>query len=140
MQIPNGMITVMCFGTFDGLHEGHHFYLREAKKFGDRLIVVVARDATVQTVKGKKSLQSEAQRLADIAAVPEVDKAVLGNIDDKFAIIRTHRPDVLCLGYDQRAFTEQLQERLLAEGFTTTIIRLPPFHPERYKSSKLREG
>lgn len=29
----------LAFGTFDGLHEGHEDFFRQAKKFGDNLIV-----------------------------------------------------------------------------------------------------
>ncbi|HLC71304.1 MAG TPA: adenylyltransferase/cytidyltransferase family protein, partial [Candidatus Nanoarchaeia archaeon] len=38
------MKTVMCFGTFDILHPGHLHYLQQAKKYGDYLMVVIARD------------------------------------------------------------------------------------------------
>ena len=48
------MTTVMCFGTFDTLHPGHLYFLRECRRYGDNLVVVIARDATVAKVKGKK--------------------------------------------------------------------------------------
>jgi cytidyltransferase-like protein len=44
--------TVMVFGTFDGIHDGHRYFLNEAKKFGDKLVVAVAKDTTVKTLKG----------------------------------------------------------------------------------------
>jgi len=47
------MIRVMTFGTFNIFHKGHEFYLREAKKFGDKLYVVVALDSTVLKIKDK---------------------------------------------------------------------------------------
>jgi FAD synthetase len=43
--------TVMTFGTFDRLHPGHEYYLSEARKYGDCLITVVARDKTVVDIK-----------------------------------------------------------------------------------------
>src|SRR3989338_8106161 len=121
------MVTVMCFGTFDLLHEGHRFYLNEAKKHGDRLIVVVSRDATVQQVKGKLPHDHEQQRLIHIAAVPMVDVAVLGNPGDKLAVVHEYHPDVLCLGYDQVAFTDKLAEQLAVHGLTPKIIRLSEY-------------
>ena len=42
------MKTVMTFGTFDLAHPGHIFYLNEAKKLGDKLITVIARDANLK--------------------------------------------------------------------------------------------
>ena len=44
----------MAFGTFDLLHPGHEHFLKQAKRYGD-LIVVIARDNTVLKVKGKKT-------------------------------------------------------------------------------------
>jgi len=43
--------VVMTFGTFDMFHPGHRYYLSEARKYGDILIVVVALDATVERLK-----------------------------------------------------------------------------------------
>ena len=47
------MTKVMVFGTFDYLHEGHKDFFRQAKQYGDELVVVVARDETVKQIKGK---------------------------------------------------------------------------------------
>ena len=38
------MARVMCFGTFDLLHPGHEDYFRQAREFGDELIVVAWRN------------------------------------------------------------------------------------------------
>jgi len=49
--------VVLASGTFDLLHFGHVKYLEEAKKAGGKnaeLIVIVARDSTVEKRKGKK--------------------------------------------------------------------------------------
>jgi cytidyltransferase-like protein len=43
--------VVMTFGTFDVFHPGHRFYLAEARKLGDRLLVIVALDSTVEKIK-----------------------------------------------------------------------------------------
>lgn len=42
---------VMAFGTFDLFHPGHQYYLSEASKSGDELIVVIARDLRVEHIK-----------------------------------------------------------------------------------------
>jgi len=44
-------MLVMTFGTFDRFHPGHEYYLREAKKLGDSLLTVIARDVTVIKIK-----------------------------------------------------------------------------------------
>ena len=52
------MKKVMCAGTFDIIHPGHLYYLSEAKKYGDNLVVVVARDETSKDFKGKKPIHN----------------------------------------------------------------------------------
>lgn len=129
------MKTVMVFGTFDIVHPGHRSLFKQAKRYGDRLIAVVARDATVQIVKGKRPLHSEAVRRAEVAAEPDVDLAVLGDVVDRMKIIRTHRPDVICLGYDQHTFVDELVKNFP----NIQTVRLESFHPDIYKSSKFKQ-
>lgn len=57
------MNIVLTFGTFDYLHPGHKFYLRQAKKLGDYLITVIARDTNVLTTKGELPDHDEDTRL-----------------------------------------------------------------------------
>ncbi len=134
------MTTVLVFGTFDLFHAGHEFFLREAAKHGERLVVVIARDVTVECIKGRSPKQSEEERCANIARFECVHAAVLGRTDDKYAIIEVIRPDVICLGYDQRAFTERLAERLAERGLTPRIVRLGSYKPEVFKTSKFRRS
>ena len=75
--------------------------------------------------------------LSEVARQPEVDEALLGNPGDKYAVIEQVRPDVICLGYDQKAFVGKLGEALMMRGLSVRMVRLKPFHPERYKSSLL---
>jgi len=44
---------VMVFGTFDIFHPGHRSFLNQAKKYGNYLIVVVARDKQSKFSKNK---------------------------------------------------------------------------------------
>lgn len=122
----------MCFGTFDNLHPGHLSYLNQAKKYGDYLIVVAARDANVKEIKGKFPRQNEKLRLEKLKSLNFVDKAVLGQLRDKFAVVRKYKPDVICLGYDQ-----QVDEPALQKHFSGQVIRLRPYKEEIYKSSKM---
>lgn len=130
-------MTVLCFGTFDRLHPGHEDYFRQAKRFGDRVVVVVARDETVQAVKGHETMQPEQVRLEAVAQHPLVSEARLGLAGDKYRIIEEIRPDLILLGYDQQAFTESLQDILRSRGLSCTVMRAEPYKPEIYKSSLL---
>ena len=100
------MKKVMCFGTFDLLHLGHLNYFKQAKKFGDYLIVVIARD---QTKHDKKPFFTENERLELVKSLELVDEAVLGDLKDHFKVIKERKPDLLCLGYDQQ-YGQKLKE------------------------------
>ena len=132
--------TVLVLGTFDLLHEGHTFFLQAAKRFGSKLVVVIARDSTVEKVKGRKPVHNEIQRLQTIRNIPMVDEAHLGNVGDKLSIIETIKPDIICLGYDQEHFTHHLKEKLAKRGLFPDIIRITIAHkPEEYKTSIIRK-
>ena len=129
---------VLAFGTFDIFHKGHEFYLKEAKKHGNMLNVVVARDSTVKQLKGKYPLNNELKRLAKIKNLDYVDNAFLGYEGDKYKIIKELKPDVICLGYDQGSFTNNLKIILKKRGLNPKIIKFEKgFKPEIYKTSKL---
>ena len=132
--------TVMAFGTFDYFHAGHEDYLRQAKALGATLIVVVARDETVKKVKGLKPHGSERKRLRDVAGCTFVNKAVLGNADDKYAVIKKYAPNILALGYDQFVFTYGLETYFIKEKLDTEIVRLKAFEPQTFKSSLIRRS
>lgn len=132
------MMKVMAFGTFDILHKGHEYYLNEAKKYG-YLVVVVARDETVKRVKGRLPDKDEETRCSDVEALGIADEVMLGDKVDPLNIVEEIRPDVICLGYDQQAFTSDLKDQLGKRGINPKIVRIGSFHPEKYKSSKLRK-
>lgn len=136
--MPLGPTKVMIFGTFDILHAGHEHVFEQARRLGDQLIVVVARDETVQKLKGCAPYNNDRTRVKNLKLTGLVDKVVQGNIHDKYEIIRTERPDVIALGYDQYAFTYGLQKFLIEQKLNTAIHRLTPYKPHIYKSSMLR--
>ena len=56
-------MKVITFGTFDLLHPGHEYYLRQARSYGDVLMTIVARDETVEKLKHKKPSHTQEQRV-----------------------------------------------------------------------------
>ncbi|MBI3290707.1 adenylyltransferase/cytidyltransferase family protein [Candidatus Falkowbacteria bacterium] len=128
------MKKVMVFGTFDKIHLGHINLFEQAKKYGDYLIVVVARDQNVKKIKGHLPERNEEQRLKEIKKENLVAKAVLGHPNNPYKVIADEKPDVICLGYDQDSY-----DRYLKEIFPDIeATRLKPYKPEIYKSSKLK--
>lgn len=133
------MKKIMIFGTFDILHYGHLQLFRRAKRRGDRLIAVVARDANVLKVKGARAFHTEQERKAFLDHIDYIDQAVLGNMDDVYQVIKKIKPDVICLGYDQRVFVENLKEKLKEFQLNAKIVRLKPYKADAYKTSKIKE-
>lgn len=134
------MKKVLAFGTFDILHPGHKSYLEQAKALGDFLVVAIARDQTITKVKGVVPQNSERIRLKKIRGIKTVDRAVLGFLNDPYTIIERIRPDIIALGYDQRNYTENLKQELKKRSLNCRIVRMEPYYPEKYKSSKLKKA
>ena len=89
--------------------------------------------------KGKKPKNNEEQRLDAVRSLNIVNEATLGNEGNIFDILEKIRPDVICLGYDQTFFTENIKEKLRQRGLEVEVMRLPAYKPEVYKSSLLKK-
>ena len=132
------MKKVLTFGTFDGLHPGHIFYLTQAQNLGDKLYVCVARDKTVETVKKKKTQFSQEERAAAIKEYFPDAEVVIGHSTDYSKVIRDIRPNIICLGYDQKHFIDQIKPCLKENNIECEIVRMNDFYPEIYKTTLLR--
>ena len=128
----------MAFGTFDIFHEGHQNFLNQAKQLGNNLIVIIARDRTTTNVKGEAPLHNESVRLNSVKASCIANKVILGNHDDKYKVIKKHRPNVIALGYDQMIFTQQLNKVLIDLKLDAEIVRLDAYFPQVFKSSLIK--
>lgn len=126
-------MRVLLFGTFDRLHPGHEFVLKEGLKRGE-LHVVVARDMTVERIKGRKPEQSEGERLAAMQKkFPQVH-IVFGDNEHYLRPVLEVVPDMILLGYDQ-----ELPPGVQLKDLPCPVERLPAFEPGRFKSSLRRE-
>lgn len=125
-------LKVMNFGTFDIIHPGHIFFLKESKKHG-YLITVVARDKNVIKTKGQPT-NDENTRLENLTKLNIANEVVLGNNSHKrFEIIQKYRPDIICLGYDQNSMGVETQFPNIK------IIKIKPYKENLYKSSILKQ-
>ena len=132
------MQKVLTFGTFDIFHPGHDFFLQKAKKYGDILGVVIARNKTVKNIKGESPRNNEVKRLNVIKKLNYVDEVFLGNLKNKYAAIEKFKPDVICLGYDQNVFIRYLDKELKKRELIVKIVKFRKgYKPNLYKSSKM---
>ncbi|MFO7966376.1 MAG: adenylyltransferase/cytidyltransferase family protein [Archaeoglobaceae archaeon] len=126
-------MRIVATGTFDIIHPGHIRFLKEAKRVGDELIVIVARE---QNVRHKpKPIIPEEQRRKVVESLKYVDKAVLGDLEDMFRPIVELQPDIIALGHDQRFDEQGLVEELRKRGLDTKVFRIEAEEECEYCSS-----
>jgi FAD synthetase len=124
---------VMVAGVFDIIHPGHIFLISKAAELGD-VVVVVARDSTVQRLKGRRPVVPEDQRLEVVKNIKGVKEAVLGNEgEDMLKIVEELEPDVIMLGPNQNFDEEELRTGLEERGLKVEVVRLK----ELYEAHKL---
>ena len=136
--------VVLASGVFDLLHLGHVKFLEEAKKAGGKdaeLIVIIARDSTVEKNKGRRPIMSENQRRALVESLKVVDEAVLGFEQfDLGDVIELVKPDVIALGYDQMDMEKGVKAYVKTHGLSIKVIRIGKFEEDELdSSSKIRQ-
>ena len=141
---PKKQKVVLASGVFDLLHLGHVKFLEAAKKTGGEtsyLIVVIARDRTVEKTKGRNPIMPENQRRALVESLRVVDEAVLGLEDfDIGDVIETVKPDVIALGYDQTGLEQRVKAFVEERGLQVKVVRVGKFEADEVdSSSKIRK-
>lgn len=128
----------LSFGVFDGVHQGHLFFLENAKKYSDLLMISLARDEIVLEMKGSAPMYDYNARKTLLEETGLVDRVVKGDHEiGTFRSVSLVRPQVICLGYDQIQLDESLKIWMKQYNILIPIIKIEPFHPEKYKSSLL---
>ena len=131
--------VVLASGVFDLLNLGHVKFLEEDKKAGGKdaeLIVIVARDSTVEKAKGKKPIMSEHQRKALVESLKVVDRAELGfETLDIGEVITEIKPDIIALGYDQSDMEKQVCAYINQHHLGTKVVRIGKFGENTLDSS-----
>ncbi len=99
-----GEKIVFTNGCFDIIHRGHVDYLAKAASFGDKMIIGLNTDASVNRLKGSsRPIQDEYSRAMVLAAFSFVDLVVLFDEDTPYELIKLVQPDVLVKGSDYKA-------------------------------------
>jgi cytidyltransferase-like protein len=97
------MITVCTSGWFDPLHVGHIRLFREAKKLGDRLVVILNSDETLLEKKHYFFIPFE-ERKEILQSIKYIDE-VVDCIDMDFTVVKTLetlRPKIFANGGDYK--------------------------------------
>jgi rfaE bifunctional protein nucleotidyltransferase chain/domain len=111
-------------GVFDVLHVGHLHSLREAKKFGDVLVVGVNDDASVRANKGPaRPVYPCAERLEMLAALELVDAIVVFDDATPERVLSEVKPDIHVKGADYA--DKPIPERAIVEAYGGRIELVP---------------
>lgn len=131
----------MIFGTFDGLHLGHLNFFEQARSLAENpfLIVSISRDKNVEKIKNRKTTLSENKRMMLVKKSKLVNKVVLSGVEKYIPHIVKENPEIIALGYDQKAYVKNLKNELLKEGMKVKIVRLKPYKENIYKNSLLKK-
>jgi len=131
--------VVLASGVFDLLHLGHVRFLEDAKRAGGKnakLIVIIARDSTVEKTKGRKPIMSEDQRCTLVESLKVVDEAVLGYEGLEIGeVIEKIKPDLITLGYDQAEMEREVKEYIEANKLPVNVVRIGKYGENTLDSS-----
>ena len=130
------MVRVMATGVFDLLHPGHVYFLTEARKLGDELVVVVARDQTARRLKHEPYVPEHVRREM-VEALKPVDKAVLGSPTDIYQSVVDLKPDIIALGYDQRWNESEIEHECARRGVPAKVVRIGAFPHDELATRKI---
>ena len=123
-------------GCFDIVHLGHIDYLEKAKALGDRLIVGVNTDESVQRLKGKtRPVVNEYSRARMMAALEFVDAVTYFGEDTPYELIKRVLPNILVKGNDYTIDNIVGSEIVIQNGGKVSTIALV----EGYSTTKLIE-
>lgn len=92
-----GRKIVLCHGVFDVIHAGHIQHLKEAKSYGDTLVVTLTPDEFVRKGPGRPIFNQQT-RTAVISAIQHVDFVAINSSPDAMDVLEAIRPDVYCKG------------------------------------------
>ena len=122
-----GEVVVFTDGCFDLLHVGHVRSLEQARGLGDRLVVALNSDASVQRVKGTgRPIVPSRQRAEIVAALDCVDWVLVFGQSTPLSLLRALRPNVLAKGGDWDLRDVVGREDVESWGGTVVRLRIVP--------------
>ena len=115
------MKTVAISGYFDPIHVGHLEYIKEARKLGDKLIVIVNNNHQCVLKKGKPFMD-EKDRVIITSSLKDVDEVFLSVDHDKTVCksLELLKPDIFANGGDRKNY--EIPESAICKKYNIQII------------------
>jgi len=109
-----GKKIVHCHGVFDLLHVGHIKHFKEAKTFGDVLVVTITPDEFVNKGPGRPAF-STSLRLEALSELESIDYVIANKWPTAEEIIKIIQPNVYCKGPDYKNHSDDLTGKISEE-------------------------
>ena len=94
-------VIVFTNGCFDIIHSGHLDLLKEAKSYGDKLIVGLNSDKSVSKLKGpERPIIGQSERKKILSALKFVDEVIIFNEENPLKLIKKLKPSIIVKGAD----------------------------------------
>lgn len=133
----SGKKIVFTNGCFDILHFGHISYLREAKSYGDILVVGLNSNESVRRLKGdSRPINDESDRAQILRELECVDFVIIFDEDTPLNLISKIQPDILVKGADYKG-KEIVGSEIVSD------VRLVDFAPNKSTTKiieKIKKG
>ena len=115
------MRIVAISGYFDPIHVGHLEYIIEAKKLGDKLIVIVNNNHQCVLKKGKPFMD-ENDRVTIVSSIKYVDEVFLSIDKDKTVCksLEKIKPNIFANGGDRKNY--EIPESVICNKYNIEII------------------
>ena len=105
---------VLCHGVFDLIHIGHIEHFKEAKSYGDVLVISVTEDKYVKKGVGRPVFNIS-ERINALAELSIVDYVIISNSESAEKNIKTIRPDFYVKGKDYKKLSLDLTNKIIKE-------------------------
>ena len=129
--------VVFTNGCFDILHAGHVHYLEEARCLGNKLVIGLNTDQSIQRLDKSpaRPIQSQDSRAMVLAALDSVSLVVLFVEDTPKELIETLNPNILVKGADYQIDQIVGGSHVIANGGEVKTLEFLP----GYSTSKIEQ-
>lgn len=114
------MEKVIVFGKFDEIKSGHIYFLKKAKKLG-HLTIVLLKDIVVRKSTGNFPVNTETKRVKALRDWKIADEIVLSDTTGFIDAAEKLKPDIICLGYNQKNLKEELESEILIKNLNIEL-------------------
>lgn len=128
-----GKKIVLAGGCFDILHIGHISFLKESKKAGDILVLLLESDKSIRFLKGiNRPINPQINRAVVLSAIEFVDLVVLlpdiFKTPDYGKLVRQIKPDIITVTHDDPNVDIKKMHAEESGGVVKIVLKKIPEH------------